>query len=332
MENKPAISSSELGTLWMTYQQKSMIVHMLPYFIKKAEDPEGKELLQSLLVQITPYKERIERIFQEDGAVVPIGFTSQDVNPDAPVLYQPYFDIHFFRLMKEISMGLHTFHLSMAFREDIITLYRNLSQVTQEFYQHFTQFLLKKGLLPRPPSVTMPKDVEMAEGTGYMKGNDLFGNKRSLNTVEVAHLYHAIESNVTGMQMITGFAQTAKKQEVRDYFNKGKDLSQKIIVEFGQKLTDSDIQVPSTSAGYPTSSTEGPFTDKLMLYCTSLLCSFGLGSNAIGTAFSLRNDLPLKMAALAKDIYTYGHDGGRIMAKNGWMEEPPQMEDRNTLI
>jgi hypothetical protein len=120
--------------------------HMLPYFIRKAEDPEGKELLQSLLVQIVPYKENIEGILEEDGAVIPKGFTSQDVNPDAAVLYQPYFDIHFLRLMKEISMGLHKLHLSMAYREDIISLYRNLSQITQEFYQHFTQFLRPRKL------------------------------------------------------------------------------------------------------------------------------------------------------------------------------------------
>ena len=68
-----------------------------------------------------------------------------------------------------------------------------------------------------------------------------------------------------------------------------------------------------------------------MMYCTSLLCSFGLGSNALGTAFSLRSDLPLKMVSAAKDILTYGQDGGKLMAKNGWLEEPPQMQDRNDL-
>jgi len=67
------------------------------------------------------------------------------------------------------------------------------------------------------------------------------------------------------------------------------------------------------------------------MYNTSLLTSFGLGSNALGSAFSLRNDLPAKMAFLAKDISTFASDGGRIMIKNGWIEEPPQIEDRNEL-
>ncbi len=53
--------------------------------------------------------------------------------------------------------------------------------------------------------------------------------------------------------------------------------------------------------------------------------------NALGTAFSLRSDLPLKMTNLSKDIYTFSHDGGKLMVKNGWMEEPHQAEDRYQL-
>jgi hypothetical protein len=68
-----------------------------------------------------------------------------------------------------------------------------------------------------------------------------------------------------------------------------------------------------------------PFSDKLMLYCTSLFCSFSLGSNSLGTAFSLRNDLPVKMTIFTKDVFDYAHKGAKIMVKNGWMEEPPQM-------
>jgi nitrogen fixation protein len=37
------------------------------------------------------------------------------------------------------------------------------------------------------------------------------------------------------------------------------------------------------------------------------------------------------MAFNAKDIFTFAQDGGKIMIKNGWMEEPPQIEDRNRL-
>jgi hypothetical protein len=50
-----------------------------------------------------------------------------------------------------------------------------------------------------------------------------------------------------------------------------------------------------------------------------------------GQIQQIRSDLPLKMINEAKDILTYGQEGGKLMAKNGWLEEPPQMQDRNDL-
>ena len=255
----------------------------------------------------------------------------QDVNIGVPKLYDNMFDIMFLRLLKEISMGLHTLHLNMAYRKDIVLLYKELTAFTQSVYDECVDYLQEKDVLPRPPAVTMPKSVEFVEGTNYMSGFNLFSEKRALNTVEVAHLYHAIESNIIGMQLITGFAQVANEPEVKKYFIKGKELAKKIVTDNTQLFLQSDIQPPSTWGANATDSKVAPFSDKLMMYCTSLFCSFGLGSSALGTAFSLRSDLPLKMVSEAKDILTYGQDGGKIMAKNGWLEEPPQMQDRNEL-
>lgn len=123
----------------------------------------------------------------------------------------------------------------------------------------------------------------------------------------------------------------AKEKDIREYFFRGKELSKKIISKFNEAFSDSDINVPSPSAGRVTDSTSSPFSDKLMMYNTSLLSSFGLGSSAIGTSFSLRKDLPLKMVMTAKDVFSFASDGGDLMIKHGLMEEAPQMEDRTQL-
>ncbi|WP_338472949.1 DUF3231 family protein [Niallia sp. XMNu-256] len=331
MTQKQPLTSSELGTLWMTYQEKTMIQRMLEYFIEQADDNRAKEIMQNTHMKVINYIEDIKAIFKNEGAVIPIGFTEQDVNTGVPKLYENMFDIMFLRLLQEISMGLHTLHLNMAYRKDIVLLYKELTEFTQSSYDECVDYLQEKDVLPRPPAVTMPKSVEFVEGTNYMSGFNLFSEKRALNTVEVAHLYHAIESNIIGMQLITGFAQVANEPEVKKYFIKGKELAKKIVTDNTQLFLQSDIQPPSTWGANATDSKVAPFSDKLMMYCTSLFCSFGLGSNALGTAFSLRSDLPLKMIGEAKDIFTYGQDGGKIMVKNGWIEEPPQMLDRNDL-
>ena len=331
MNQKQTLSSSELGTLWLTYQQKTMVQRMLEYFIEQADDNQAKEIMQDAHMKVINYLEDIKAILKNEGAAIPVGYTEKDVNIGVPKLYDNMFDIMFFRLVSSISMGLHTLHMSMAYRKDIVLLYKELTTFTQSVYDECVDYLQKKDVLPRPPAVSMPKSVEFADGTNYMSGFNLFSEKRALNTVEIAHLYNAIESNIIGMQMITGFAQVANEPEVKKYFIKGKELAKKIVTDYTQLFLQSDIQPPSTWGANATDSKVAPFSDKLMMYCTSIFCGFGLGAYALGTAFSLRSDLPLIMVNTAKDVLTYGRDGGKIMAKNGWLEEPPSMQDRNDL-
>src|SRR5581483_6209234 len=211
MTQRQALSSSELGTLWMTYQEKTMTQRMLEYFIEQADDERAKEIMKDTHMKIINYLEDIKNIFKNEGAVIPVGYTEKDVNPGVPKLYDNMFDIMFLRIIKEISMGLHTLHLSMAYRKDIVLLYKELTAFTQSVYDDCVDYLQEKDVLPRPPAVTMPKSVEFANGTNYMSGFNMFSEKRALNTVEVAHLYHAIETNILGMQLITGFAQVANE-------------------------------------------------------------------------------------------------------------------------
>ncbi|GAA3312693.1 hypothetical protein GCM10020331_001040 [Ectobacillus funiculus] len=80
-----------------------------------------------------------------------------------------------------------------------------------------------------------------------------------MNTVEVAHLYHAIETNILGMQLITGFAQVANEPEVKIFHKKEKELSKKIVTDYTQLFLQSDIQPPSTWGANATDSKVAPF-------------------------------------------------------------------------
>ncbi|MFD2924150.1 DUF3231 family protein [Halobacillus naozhouensis] len=325
------VTSSELGTLWIVYQKKTMMVQVTDYFLKNSQEPKAAEILQTFNDEEKKLVQELKGIFKAEGATVPIGFTENDVNYNAPPLYDDIFQIIYLRMMMKIATGIHALHLSMSYRKDIMDLYRRFSAFAEDLCEQTTQYLLSKGALPKSPSVNMPNHAEIAEGKDYRQGFKLKGPKRTLNTVEVAYLYQAIEANVTGMKLMTGFSQVAEKKDTRNYFFKGKELSKSINSKFSEILLESDIIVPATSAGLVTESTISPFSDKLMMYNTSILNSFGLGSNALGTSFSLRKDLPLKMVTTAKDIFEFANEGGDLMAKHGWLEEPPQMEDRTRL-
>jgi len=127
---------------------------------------------------------------------------------------------------------------------------------------------------------------------------------------------------------MNGFAQVAKESDVKKYFTRGKELAKEIVSMMSNLLLDSDIPAPSTWAGMVIDSTIPPFSDKLMMYNTSLLSNFGLGSNSIGAAFSFRSDLLLNMGSIMAKTYDFAKDGGKILIKYGWLEEPPSAYNR----
>ncbi|MCM3587850.1 DUF3231 family protein [Mesobacillus maritimus] len=332
MKLKEPLSASELGTLWITYQEKTMILRILEYFLKKSDDQEAKNIMGMAWQELDYYVELMKEVFKGEGAVIPKGFTEEDVHLDAPNLYGNGFDVLMLRVLKEISMGMYSIDMNMAYRKDVMTIYEGLATVTHKVYKLATLYLLKRGILTRPPIMTMPKTTEFIESKRYMRGFKPFSEKRPLNAVEVGIIHLGIEANNVGMQLITGFAQCAKNKEARKYFEKGKELSKKHIKTFQELLLKNDIQFSATSGSTVTNSTVAPFSDKLMMMLINYLNGFSMVGSSFGTFFTLRNDITMKTALLAKDVYFYAQEGLEIMFKNGWYEEPPQTEDRNELI
>lgn len=332
MKDKNPISASEVGTLWVTYQEKTMILRILEYFLAKADDQEAKNIMGGLWQELHDYVNEIKMIFKDEGLAIPIGITDSDVNLEAPNLYDNGFDIMFLRVLKELSMGMYTINMNMAYRRDIMKVYSGLTRITQRNYELCTLYLLEKGVLSLPPKVTMPKTTDFVENKSYLSGLKFFSEKRVLNTIELGILHHGIEANNVGMQLITGFAQCAQNNEVREYFIKGKELAKRQIKIYEEIMLENDIQFSSTSGSTVTRSKVAPFSDKLMMLCIFFLNTFGVVGNSFGTMFTMRNDLIVKNAVISKEIYFYARDGIKLMIKNGWMEEPPPMEDREKLI
>jgi len=326
------LSVSEIGTLWQTYQEKTLIMRFLDYFIEKADDSQARNLLGGLWQELDFYVKEMEEIFTEQGMVIPIGFTKEDVFLDAPKLYDNGFDIMFLRVLKEVSMGLYTLNMNMTYDKKVMTIYEGLTSVTQKIYKLATQYLLNKGILSLPPKVTLPKTNEFIKSKKFMKGFMLTGDKRALTNLEVGILHHNLEANNIGLQLITGFAQCAQSKEVKQYFLKGKELAKKQIKIMEDFLLNADVQLSATSGATVTKSTVPPFSDKLMMHCIYILNGFSLVGSGTGTFFSLRNDISMKSMMIAKDIYLYAQEGIEIKIKNGWFEEPPQMEDRAQII
>ena len=237
----------------------------------------------------------------------------------------------FLRQMMKLSLGFSSLYLSNSYMKEIKEVFKLIHAVAEKFYDLTTDYLLSKGVLAKPPYVTMPTKVEFIEDKKYVSGFKVFNDKRALNTIEIGYVYGSIEDNVFSMQLVTGFAQVANENEVKQYFIEGKELSKKIITNLTSVFLKSDIQPPSTWAGKASTSIMAPYSDKLMMFIVNLISSFATGSNSLGTSFSMRSDLPLIFTQIAKNTFSYAKKGGIIMIQHMWMEEPPQMEDRNQL-
>jgi len=174
-ENQIPITSSELANLWMAYQEKTMIMRILTHFIEHAQG-EAKELLLAHFQHSEQAVAKITNILQEEGAVIPLGFTEQDVHKGAPKLFDFYYDMMYLHMMTKLESSLYALFTNMSYRKDINELFIAFTAYSQEMNNKTTQFLLEKGILARPPFVTMPKEIQFVKDKDYMDGFHLFSD------------------------------------------------------------------------------------------------------------------------------------------------------------
>ena len=330
-EAKIQLTSTELGTLWMTYQSVSAILVKCELLKDKTIDKEAQNILTTFITEGQIIKDKVVNVFNNEKVAIPLGFGEGDIIREAPPLFDDIFNIMLLREMMKLKYGHCAIFSAMSFMKEVQDILKLNHDIANKYYIMTTNYLLGKGVLAKPPYVSMPKQVEIIDDKNYMSGINLFSERRALNTIEVGFISEAIENNIFGMNLMMGFAQVATDSEVKKYFIDGKELAKEIINKLSDILLQSDIQAPSTRAGKVTESTTAPFSEKLMMYTSSLMSNSAIGYNIIGTSFSMRSDLHAKLALIAKDTFAFAKEGGKLMIAHKWMEEPPQMEDRNLI-
>jgi hypothetical protein len=115
--------------------------------------------------------------------------------------------------------------------------------------------------------------------------------------------------------------------DLRNYFEIGRDLSNKQIDIFAEKLSKEYLPVPITTDSELSASTIPPFSDKLMAYHITVLIASALGQYGVAMATSPRADLAAMYVHLSAEIGKYASEGAKLMIKEGWLEKPPQSVD-----
>lgn len=331
-EAKIKLTSTELGTLWMTYRATRATIAKCESMKNKTIEKEAQNIIISYISEVQTITDKIVNVFNNEKVPIPIAFDESDAIQEAPPLFDDIFHIMLIRQMMKLNFGHCAMYSTMSYMKEVQDILMTNNDISGKFYIMATNYLLGKGVLVKPPYVTMPKQTEIIKDKNYMSGINLFSDKRQLDTIEVGFLNEVIQNNVFGMQLMIGFAQVSTDNDIKEYFVEGSKLSKEIISKLTNVLLESNIQAQSSSAGKVTDSTVAPFSEKLMMFTTCIMSSTAVGFSVVGTPFSMRSDLQTILALISKDILAFAKKGGKLIIEKGWLEQPPQMEDRNQLI
>lgn len=89
MENKSNIrlTAAEMSSLWTQFINDTLAVCVNTYFLEKVEDKDVRPIIEWTLNVAKDNLSIMSNIFIKEKFPVPMGFTDQDVHPQAPILF-----------------------------------------------------------------------------------------------------------------------------------------------------------------------------------------------------------------------------------------------------
>lgn len=323
------LTAPEIGKLWATYIGNTMSKCLLNHYLQHVEDPDIKKVVDNALNLIESFLESIKNFFVQENFPLPIGFTEEDVNLDAPRLFSDEFYLHYLKYAGKAGLSIYSIAVPLVTREDVRDFFINCLNSTVQLITNVNHLLTAKGFLMRPPTIPTPAKVDFVKKQNYLKG--FFGNTRPLHALEITHLYDNMENNVTSKALLLAFSQVAQDEQVRQFFVRGKELTDKQLEICSEKLYNENLPSPSSLEHLVSASTTSPFSDKLMLYHKVDMFSMKIRAYGNGASLNGRRDIGVMYTKFLKDIGLYVEDAVNIMIDYGWMEQPPQAVDRDQL-
>ncbi|GAB4074548.1 hypothetical protein GCM10028778_20510 [Barrientosiimonas marina] len=324
------LTSAEHSQLWIGYMQDSMSIRTLSYFLQTVEDPDIRPVIQQALDLSQAHIPKVAALFQSDNRPVPIGFSDQDVDLNAPRLFSDEFMLNNVKQTAQMGMQMYAQAIAHSARQDVRNYLSEALNESSRLYDQSLDVLLAKGIYVRAPYIDTPDQASFVNQESFMAG--WFGEQRPLTALEIGNLYANIQRNSLGSHLLTGYAQTAHSKKVQDYLKRGRDIASKHVQTFTQTLQENDLPASAPWNDPVTDSTVAPFSEKLMMFQTLVTNSIGFAYYGTSASTSLRRDLPALYSRLMAEIGKYVNDGGELMIDHGWLEEPPRMIDHDELM
>ncbi len=325
------LDASEIASLWNNYVDGSVVKCFITSFLTNVADQDIQSLLEENLAIVRQRERIITDIFLKEGLTLPQGFSENtDLNLQAPRLYSDYFYLQYIKCVQKFEMPIGILDFVSSNRADVLEYYTFRTSSSTMMYKKIVNLLLAKGIYIGSPSVTVQKDTGIIKNQSFLNG--FLGEKRPLLAQEISGIFCLILPNYIAKYLIIGFRQTAKAKKVREFMDRGINLSNKMIDTMAPILEAENIPVPTVSDFMVNESTEPPFSDRLMMYQLTLLTKCGMLNAGYLMNNSLRHDIKAKFMTVMPAAGDYAEDGINILIENGWFEEPPRTVDRRELV
>ncbi|NHN30534.1 DUF3231 family protein [Paenibacillus agricola] len=328
--HKINLTSAEIANIWTNYQNDTMAVCTIGFFLIHVEDVETRSVLEYAYQQSQAHINKLKAFFNEEQFPIPAGFQPEvDVNMKAPRLFTDDFYLFYIQNIGKIGLASYAKSLSNSARLDMCEYYTECLNESAKLLNKATELMLNKGTFIRAPFIPKPQMVEYIQKQSYLAG--WFGRNRPLNAIEMSNIYFNLIQNQLGRTLLMGFSQVATSPKIRDYLIRGRNIADKHVEIFGSLLSSEFLPSSSAWSTLPTDSTTTTYSDKLMMFHTLTLNAAGIGHYGVSLGLSPRSDLGTNYIRLTAEIASYTEDGAKLMIENGWMEKPPQAADRDQL-
>lgn len=326
---KTSLNASEIAGLWTSYIDDGLEIYVLKYYLSKVKDSEIRPILQNALTVCEQHVQTVANIFNEEGLPVPHGFTEEDVNLDAPELFEDPFYLFYSLLMSTAGMKAYSFTLGHSARADIRGYLKKCMDDSVTTFNDTSNILIAKGLLPGSPQIEVDKNVDFVRKGSFLSG--ILSKPRNLVVHEIMYIHALLMRYLITRILSTGFGQVAKSEEVAKYMFNVTDICSKHIEKLGKILSEEHIPIPSISDMFLNDSVVSPFSDRLMMQRMLAVGAETISTCTDAMASAFRSDLIAEYSQLYVELSGCAKDGIDIMIKHGWFEEPPKAMEHREL-
>lgn len=323
------LTAPEITSLWTQYMFETMSICFLKYALEHLEDEEIIEIYKHSLELSERHVKKVKEFFEGESYPIPKGFTEEDVNIHAPRLFQDPFYLYYIYIMTLQGLTGYALSVSTSIRADLRTYYITCNTETMMLFEKTIDKMLTKGFFTRPAVLNPPEGIDFVTHQSFLTG--WFGDKRPLTGMEIGDIYFNMNKMHMHVALKVGFSQVATTKKVRQYINRGMEVSIKHIAAFAKIFREEMLNSPVSWQSHVTSSTTSPFSDKWMMYQVQLSTQIAIAFYGTALSVTSRADIGEKYIAMTSELVKFAEDGANLMIENGWLEEPPKASDRREL-